>query len=156
MRLLSFCENTLVFSPERLDSLFLAGSGTYTLRIFPSAPISGLFSGFACEAFNFALSLRRLTKVTGVSFPLLRQAALPLLASCGAVSLSHLFFHLSPALNSGTPLATATGIALSSSLYFLFLLLFGVIPHGLPLRLLKKLFAALPAREGKGSFGAGA
>ncbi len=125
--------------------------------LVPAAGLNGyIFILFASEAFNFALSLRRLTKVTGVSFPLLRQAALPLLASCGAVSLSHLFFHLSPALNSGTPLATATGIALSSSLYFLFLLLFGVIPHGLPLRLLKKLFAALPAREGKGSFGAGA
>ncbi len=107
---------------------------------------------FASEIFNFSFSLYRLTVITGLDVKLFRQAALPLLSICGAVSGVKLISYITSEIPQGTALSAAAGISSSAAFYFLLLILFGAIPKNLPYRVLKKVSCAcrrktVPERE---------
>ena len=102
---------------------------------------------FASEIFNFSFSIYRLTVITGLDVKLFRQAALPLLSICGAVSGVKLISHITSEIPQGTALSAAAGISSSTAFYFLLLILLGAVPKNLPYRVVKKICRALPRKD---------
>lgn len=72
---------------------------------------------FISEIFNFALSIRRLTMVTGMRVPLVKSAAFPLISSAASVGISVLTVRRLLFIPAGTALSAAVGISLSAVLY---------------------------------------
>ena len=72
---------------------------------------------FISEIFNFALSIRRLSSVTGMRVGLIRTALFPLISSALSVGVSVFAVRRLLFIPAGTALSAVVGITLSAGLY---------------------------------------
>ncbi len=138
-------EQVFTMKVNILDATFSAAA---VWLLVPALGLKGYVAViFASELLNFAFSLSRLRKASGIRVRLLRGAALPLLAVLLSSAAARLLLRPLPWLPDGSGISALVGIPTAAGLYFLLLILYGVIPKGLPYRICKKM--ALALRGGK-------